>query len=391
MRFRVRALAGASTFQDIELVAADAGAARVQAAAQGLAVISVTPLADARSQAGFPLQLFNQQLLALLRAGIPLAEALAALAEKEGRAGMREVLLELLARLREGQRLSVALAARPQAFPPLYVATVRAAERTSDLDPALARYIDYQQQLALVRGKLLSAALYPALLLGVGGAVMLFLLAYVVPRFAQVFESVGGELPWMSRLLLAWGTLLQTHGGWVLAGGLGPVGLIVLALRHPASRAAALRLAWRTPRLGARLRVFELARFYRTLGMLLRGGIPAVTALGMVEGLLSPALRPGLQAAIERVREGQGLAATLGDHALATPVALRMLAVGERAGNLGEMLERAAGFHEEDNARWLDAVTRLAGPLLMLVIALAVGLILIMLYLPIFQVAESLQ
>lgn len=391
MRFRVRALAGASTFQDIELVAADAGAARAQAAAQGLAVISVTPLADPRGQAGFPLQLFNQQLLALLRAGIPLAEALAALAEKEGRAGVREVLLELLARLREGQRLSVALAARPQAFPPLYVATVRAAERTSDLDPALARYIDYQQQLALVRGKLLSAALYPALLVVVGGAVMLFLLAYVVPRFAQVFESVGGELPWMSRLLLAWGNLMQTHGGWVLAGGAGLVGLIVLAVRHPASRAAALRLAWRTPRLGARLRVFELARFYRTLGMLLRGGIPAVTAMGMVEGLLSPALRPGLQACTERVREGQGLAATLGDHALATPVALRMLAVGERAGNLGEMLERAAGFHEEDNARWLDTVTRLAGPLLMLVIALVVGLILIMLYLPIFQVAESLQ
>jgi len=145
------------------------------------------------------------------------------------------------------------------------------------------------------------------------------------------------------------------------------------------------------PHIGERLRVFELARFYRTLGMLLRGGIPVVTALGMVSGLLSPVLRPGLARIVAKVREGLGFADTLHTEGLATPVALRMLAVGERAGNLGEMLERAAEFHEEESARWLEFVTRLAGPLLMLVIAVAVGLILIMLYLPIFQVAESIQ
>jgi general secretion pathway protein F len=156
-------------------------------------------------------------LLALLAAGIPLAEALAALAEKETRAGVREVLLGLGEGLREGRTLSLALAARPQAFPDLYVATIRAAERTSDLAQALARYIDYQRQLALVRGKLVSAAVYPALLLLVGGAVMLFLLLFVVPRFAQVFETVG-ELPWMSQLLLQWGQLMQAHAPLVGGG-----------------------------------------------------------------------------------------------------------------------------------------------------------------------------
>ena len=391
MRFRVRALAGAAAIHELELAAPDAAAARRLAVAQGLAVMSVTPVDGKAAGGRFPLQLFNQELLALLAAGIPLAEALAALAEKETRAGVREVLLGLGEGLREGRTLSLALAARPQAFPDLYVATIRAAERTSDLAQALARYIDYQRQLALVRGKLVSAAVYPALLLLVGGAVMLFLLLFVVPRFAQVFETVGGELPWMSRLLLQWGQLMQAHAPLVGGGVLVLITAVVALLRRPATRAAALRLAWRLPRVGERLRVFELARFYRTLGMLLRGGIPAVTAMGMVEGLLSPVLRPGLQASIAQVREGQGLAGTLQANGLATPVALRMVAVGERAGNLGEMLERAAEFHEEESARWLDVLTRLAGPLLMLVIAVAVGLILIMLYLPIFQVAESIQ
>ena len=391
MRFRIRALAGAAAIHELELAAPDAAAARRLAVAQGLAVMSVTPVVGKAAGGRFPLQLFNQELLALLAAGIPLAEALAALAEKETRAGVREVLLGLGEGLREGRTLSLALAARPQAFPDLYVATIRAAERTSDLAQALARYIDYQRQLALVRGKLVSAAVYPALLLLVGGAVMLFLLLFVVPRFAQVFETVGGELPWMSQLLLQWGQLMQAHAPLVGGGVLALITMVVAILRRPATRGAALRLAWRLPRVGERLRVFELARFYRTLGMLLRGGIPAVTAMGMVEGLLSPVLRPGLEASIAQVREGQGLAGTLQANGLATPVALRMVAVGERAGNLGEMLERAAEFHEEESARWLDVLTRLAGPLLMLVIAVAVGLILIMLYLPIFQVAESIQ
>lgn len=391
MRFRVRALGATASVNEIEVDAVDASAARRLIVDRGLSVMSVTPLRASASRARFPLMLFNQELVALLKAGIPLAEALAALAEKEARPAVHAVVAALGEGLREGRSLSTALEAQPQVFPPLYVASVRAAERTSDLEQALSRYIDYQRQLESIRGKLVAAAIYPALLLLVGGAVMFFLLIFVVPRFAQVFESVGGELPWMSRLLLDWGQLMQAHGGPIGLGLLAALAGLVLVLRRPQTRAAAVRLAWRLPRIGERLRLFELARLYRTLGMLLRGGIPAVAAMGMVDGLLSPALRPGLARTIAAVREGQGFAASLQAHGIATPIALRMLAVGERAGNLGEMLERAAEFHEDESARWLDVLTRLAGPLLMLVIAVAVGLILVMLYLPIFQVAESIQ
>lgn len=392
MRFIIKAIGAGAIVQEIDVEAADEAAALALAAGRGLAVLSAKPIGrHAVRNERFPLLLFNQELVALLRAGISLADALAALAEKEARPAIRDVLAGLLAGLMEGKPLSACLEARSHTFPELYVATVRAAERTSDMEQALGRYIDYLRQRDSVRGKLVAAALYPALLLLVGGAVMIFLLVFVVPRFAQVFETVGGELPWMSRILLDWGHLVAGRGILVTGGFLGVMTVMLGAIRRPETQAAAVRLAWRLPRLGERLRVFELARFYRTLGMLLRGGIPAVTALGMVGGLLSPVLRPGLAQIIAKVREGQGFAVTLQAHGLATPVALRMLAVGERAGNLGEMLERAAEFHEEEGARWLEFVTRLAGPLLMLVIAVAVGLILIMLYLPIFQVAESIQ
>ena len=130
--------------------------------------------------------------------------------------------------------------------------------------------------------------------------------------------------------------------------------------------------------------------FYRTLGMLLSGGIPVVTALGMVAGLLTHSLRASLNQAIGRIREGRGFAETLEAGGLTTPVAVRMLEVGERAGNLGEMLTRAAAFHEEDTARQVEWLTRLFGPLLMLFIGCAIGLIVVLMYLPIFQLAESI-
>lgn len=392
MRFLIKAIRSGTIVQEINLEAADEAAARALAAGRGLAVLSATPVGHPIVLgARFPLLLFNEELLALLRAGISLADSLAALAEKEARPAIQDVLAGLLAGLREGRTLSACLEARPHIFPELYVATVRAAERTSDMEHALGRYIAYLRQVDAVRGKLVAAAIYPALLLLVGGGVMVFLLVFVVPRFAQVFEMVGGELPWMSRVLLDWGRLVAGRGGFVGGGLLALIVVVIAAVRRPETQAAVVRLAWRMPHIGERLRVFELARFYRTLGMLLRGGIPVVTALGMVSGLLSPVLRPGLARIVAKVREGLGFADTLHTEGLATPVALRMLAVGERAGNLGEMLERAAEFHEEESARWLEFVTRLAGPLLMLVIAVAVGLILIMLYLPIFQVAESIQ
>jgi general secretion pathway protein F len=386
----VRAIGADAAVVETELEAGSEAEVRAMVAARGLSVLSLRGVVGRGRGAHFPLQLFNQELLALLHAGIPLAEAVSALAEKEHRGGVRVVLSHILTALREGRTLSSALEGEPQIFPDLYVATIRAAERTSDLDRAIERYIAYQQQIDGLRSKLVSAAIYPALLLAVGGLVVLFLLGYVVPRFSHIYEDMGGDLPFLSRLLLDWGRLVEGNATLLGVALLFAIGAAVVAARSPALWAAVGREMWRLPMVGPRLRVFQLARFYRTLGMLLSGGIPAVTALGMVSGLLSPMLRDSLGTAIARIREGRSFAATLAECGLTTPVARHMLTVGERAGNLGEMLTRSAEFHEEQTAREVEWLTRLFGPLLMLVIGCAIGLIVVLMYLPIFQLAESI-
>lgn len=395
MHFRVKTLAPTGQVGNLTLDARDAAEAEQLVRKQGHVVLSVAQaglaLPIARQAAHFPLLLFAQELLALLESGIAVVEAIETLAEKEARPTVRHVLDSMLERLREGRTLSDAMADLPAHFPELFVATIRASEKTSDLAESLRRFIAYQTQIDALRAKIVSAAIYPVLLIGVGGLVILFLLGYVVPRFSHVYEDLGGELPWLSRLLLEWGQLIERDG--LLA-----LGVLVLAaaalrrlLRAPAVRARLGEALWRLPQLGERLRVFHLARCYRTLGMLLRGGIPIVPALEMVEGLLAAGLRPHLALAAVALREGVPISQALGRHGLTTPVAQRLLRVGEQAGNMGEMMERIAAFHDEETARWTEMTVRLVGPLLMLVIGLLIGTVVVLLYLPIFQLAENIQ
>jgi general secretion pathway protein F len=139
------------------------------------------------------------------------------------------------------------------------------------------------------------------------------------------------------------------------------------------------------------MRLYQLARFYRTLGMLLRGGTPVVPAIDMASGLLTPALRPGLARAREAIREGRAISEAMSQHGLTTPVALRMLRVGERSGRMDEMMDRIASFLDDEIARWVEWFTRLFEPLLMAVIGVAIGAIVVLMYLPVFELAGSLQ
>ncbi|HSQ03839.1 MAG TPA: type II secretion system F family protein, partial [Burkholderiales bacterium] len=148
---------------------------------------------------------------------------------------------------------------------------------------------------------------------------------------------------------------------------------------------------WQIPAAGARMRIYQLARFYRTLGMLLRGGTPVGQALRMVSDLLQPALRVHLDGAARNISEGRSISYAMESHQLTTPVALRMLRVGERTGQMGDMMERIAGFYDEEMARWVDWFTRLFEPLLMAFIGLVIGFIVVLMYLPIFELAGSLQ
>jgi general secretion pathway protein F len=399
MRFRITTLDGGGgvamggqgvAIQEVD--ALDEADAHRQAVARGLRVVAIQAARwRGTRRARLSLVSFSNELVALLEAGLSLVEAIDALTEKERDESVRHLLDGVRRRLYEGQTLSVALGEFPGAFPSLYVATVRASEKSGAIAEALRRYVAYQQQIDVLKKRLVNASIYPAVLLAAGTLVMLFLVAYVVPRFAGIYEEIGGELPWASKMLMQWGRLLDAHGLAVLAGALGCAALAGYGVMQPGLRAAAGRALARIPTIGHRIELYQLARLYRTVGMLLRGGLPVVTAFEMTRGLLAAAAQPRLAAATRAVREGRSLNDALSGQGLTTAVAERMLRVGERSGNMGEMMERIAAFYDEELSRFVDLATRLIEPAMMTVIGLVIGLIVVLMYFPIFELAGSIR
>ena len=396
MRFELKAVSPDGRVESLDLHGLDQASAVQQAESRGYTVLGVRARAGFAApwrggQARFPLVLFSQELLVLLRAGLPLVESIETLAERERRSEFRALLASVGSILRQGNTLSSALQQFPLAFPPLYVSTVQASEKTSDLAPALGRYVAYQNQLEAIRKRLVNAAIYPALLIGVGGLVSLFLLLYVVPRFSRIYEERNVDLPIFSKILLSWGQLVEGHGALVMGILAGLVIAAFYALRNAQVKARFGNLLWKLPAIGERLKLYQLARFYRTIGMLLRGGTPLPTALRTGAELLHPLLRARLAMASKAVNEGRPVSEAMETNGLTTIIALRMLAVGEKSGNMGEMMEKIAEFHDEEISRWVDWFARLFEPLLMTAIGLVIGAIVVLMYMPIFELAGSLK
>lgn len=397
MQYDVRALSSDHLMSRLVIDAQDEADARRQIEARGLFAASIDPVSGGLFKIGksarhkLSLVLFSQELLALLNAGLSIVEALEALLEKEPNEGTRSVLTRLLAGLREGKRFSGVLAAQPELFPPLYIGIVRAAEGTSDLPRALTRYIDYQQRIDAVRSKIVSAAIYPVILMVVGGGVSLFLIGYVVPQFATVYQGAGRDLPWMSKMLLNWGQFAGAHTTALLAGMAATLAALVLGLRYFLAHGGMARLINGLPGIGERVRIYELSRLYLTMGMLLEGGIPIVAAMDTVQGMVSAGIRKNLQLAREAIQSGIPLSAAFENHRLTTPISLRMLRVGERSGEMGAMLTQSAAFYDGEIGRWIDRFTRSFEPLLMAGIGLVVGAIVVMLYMPIFDLAGNMS
>lgn len=395
MRYRVRGLRSGGEIATLTLEAPSEALARREAAGQGLSVLSIgRPRASLprllRARSSFSLLLFTQEFVSLLDAGLGATEALEALAGKE-RGPTGELLRSVLAEVSSGRSLSYAFEQAGDAFPPLFVATVRASERTGDMKEALTRYAEYFGQVAQLRSKVTSALVYPVLLAGTGLAVTLFLLLYVVPRFSAIYEDIGGDLPFLSKVLMGWGQFLSAHALPLFAGVAAALVVAVKLGARPQVRERLMRLAWRAPRVGEALKLYHLARFYRTMGMLLRSGMPLVAGLGMARGLLAPAMRPALDAARGRIAEGIPASQALAASGLVTPVGLSMLRVGERTGELGTMMDRIAAFHDETLSRGVEMATRVFEPVLMGFIGVVIGVLVVLLYLPVFELANSLQ
>lgn len=396
MQFQARVLDASHGLQSVRVDAIDLNDARQKLAALHLAPLSIAPVgrfgaALAARREVFPLTLFAQELLALIDAGLSVIEAMEALIEKEPSTRTRSVLVRIHGDLRAGLRLSAALRQQAATFPPLFVGMVQAAEGTSNLHEALARYVDYRARLDTVRGKIISAAIYPAILLVVGGGVALFLLGYVVPRFATVYQGTGRSVPWASQVLLAWGHFVAAHAGVIGLCALLAAAAGAVLLRSPGAAQAWQRGVRRAPWIGERIRLMELSRLYLTLGLLLEGGISISQALSLAGSVGSAQTQSRLEHMRRMIAEGEPLSAALEQQELTTPVVTRLLRVGEASGQLGPMLRRAALFYEGETTRWVERFTKAFEPLLMAGIGVIVGLIVLLLYMPIFDLAGSLQ
>ena len=369
----------------------------VPAAATGpagswLSVVSFSGAAKAyRGPSRLDVGSFAHELAALLDAGLGIVESLTTLEAKEKAPSQRALLRRLAKTLTEGLPLSHALAEEGPAFPELLTAAVAAAEHTGDLPTALRRFAENQAALRTLRGRFIGAAIYPAVLLAVGTVVVFFLLGFVVPKFAQLIEHAPHEVPLASRMLLGWGTTVAGHP-WLFGAAAMSLALAVVALVIRGQRTG-----WRVPGMqrlwvvGPLIRTFRQAQFFRTAAMLVGGGIPALRALKMCGALLTPEDQRALFGAMTSISEGQSIGTAMAASGVADVVAERMLEVAGRTGKLAEALGRIAAFQEGHLERAVDVASRLIEPALMICIGLVIGGIVVLMYMPIFELAAGLQ
>jgi general secretion pathway protein F len=401
IEFDIVAQAPAGVIRSLRLAAVDATAATRLAEREGLRVLSCIPRrknfewgaghGSAVVRTRLDIALFAHELAALLDAGLGIIDALETLAEKERLAETRLVFEKMVRSLQEGRNFSSVMSDRADVFPQLLVASVSASEQTGDMAAALRRYSANFETLRAIRSKALGAAVYPLMLLGVGALVVLFLLAVVVPRFSTLIESTRGEIPFASQILIRFGKAIHGHPQLVAALFIGAFLLLISVIRHASRAGWNLPVMQRLPIVGPLVRIFRHAQFYRTSGMLIEGGIPAVRAFDMCGSLLTPDDARKLGRAVASMREGAAIGHALQVVGLADPVALRMLMVAQRTGKLAEILGRIATFQEATLARAIDVATRLFEPVLMLCIGLVIGGIVVLMYLPIFDLASSIQ
>lgn len=333
---------------------------------------------------------FSQDMATLMEAGVSVKEAIDAMHRKETSSSRLDVLGQINTSISQGLSFSAALR-KTQAFPELLIATVAASEETGDLSTGLARYARHQHNLRAVQDKVVGACVYPLLLLTVGSIVIALLLGVVVPRFSTLIDSTGKELPLMSKMLMSWGRFVDAHE-W-----LAPLFFLALFAAlvglFTKFRDAHTRKRWlsKIPGVARVVREFQQLQMYRTTAILTSRGIPIHKALGYSLEFLNPQDQLRLKASISAMREGVGVSNALEKAQLADSIAVSMLSVAERTGAMAEMLDRIADFYERSLQRNIDIVSRLIEPILMIIFGVIIGGIVVLMYLPIFDLASSIS
>ncbi len=338
------------------------------------------------------LAVMTRQLSTLVSAGLPLVECLSALIDQVDSEGLKRMLTETRERVNEGSSLADALAEHPKLFSDLYVNMVRAGEASGALDVVLLRLADYTESTARLRSKLRSALTYPILMVVVGGAILFFLLSYVVPKITRIFTESKQVLPLPTRALLAISGAFASY--W-------PVVLVLLIaaafgfrywVRTPTGRARYDRWILRLPVFGKLLQKIAVARFSRTLSTLLKSGIGLLPSLDIVKNIVdNKVLYDATEAARDAIREGQSIAPPLKKSGIFPPLMIHMIAVGEKSGQLEEMLFKTAQTYEAEVDTTIATLTTLLQPVMTIFMGGVVLFIVLSILLPIFQMTQLVR
>jgi type IV pilus assembly protein PilC len=333
---------------------------------------------------------FNQQFYTLIHAGLPIPTALELLAKRQRNPFFRSVLENVRERVKGGEVLSSAFAAQG-IFPQLYNTTLVAGEKSGSLEEVLTRYISFQRVSMAVRKKLLVSLIYPALLIGLVTVMITYLIAFVVPKFAELYRDLQAPLPSTTLYLIAFGQTVHHYFFFIILG-IAVLVLIVWKWKNSQSGAEKLdKIRLKLPVLGGIWLKYQIAMFARMMGTLLAGGLPLVPALETAgASIQSRSVARASLVAAERVREGISLSTSLEETKMFPDLALEMLEVGESTGSMREMLNSVAEFYEEDVENATAAAMSLIEPALLIFVAIFIGFVLISLYLPIFSIGSAL-
>lgn len=400
MRFQVRCVApdDAAVREQI-MEAADSASLRAELQANGLVVLGIRPARTERSwrligsRHRTDYALFCREVRTLIKAGMTIVEAVDTLAVREQLKTSEEsgLLIALRKRMGEGQALSTALGALPD-VPAVLVAAVKAGERTSNLVEALDDYLRFETMVQQLQRKVKSAAIYPALVTVLGVGIALFLLLVVMPNFARMYQSLRAQASGANRFVIELSLLLSQYRmmTFILLALL--VVALVISIKTGAAKRALIRWSVAIPWIRMRIQDFQLAMMYQALALLLKGGYPMTQAMAIAgQSALAQELRRGIAAAEARIMQGGSVAQALVDSGLCDETDHRLMAAAERNGDFYLAADVVSRLHGERFELFVERATRIVEPVLLLGVALLVGTIVIMMYLPVFDMATRLQ
>jgi len=335
--------------------------------------------------------IFNQQFLTLIKAGLPILKSLDLLAKRQRNVSFKSMLENVQARVKSGELLSDAFAAQGE-MSKIYTTTLLAGERSGNLEEVLSRYISFQRITQAFRRKLLASLVYPALLVTALAVMLTFLMGYVVPQFAELYSSLGADLPSITVFMLGIGTAIRQYYYVILAVLVAVITAGSLWARSQRGSRILDAVRYRVPVFGQVWMKYQIAMFSRTLATLLTGGLPLVPSLETAShSINSFTIAHNVERASRLVREGRSLSFSLEETKFFPDLAVEMVEVGESTGALPAMLNSVAEFYEEDVQTALSAALQLIEPVILIVMGVTVAFVLISLYLPIFSLGAQIQ